>query len=134
MKNKWTIWLVMPLFLSACSSTLSYSKTLELMLEETIDDSSDKKEAIGYYKELGGAKTSERRGRKACETLEKGTDVEALGFSLSHLEDPYEELGIRQPWSDSDYEKIKIAHHLLSAEVYAAQLAFCPETEVEIEL
>lgn len=53
MKIKWIVWPVMPLLFSACSSTLSHTKTaesypetVELMLKETVDDDSTKKEIM----------------------------------------------------------------------------------------
>lgn len=137
MKTIWVIWPVMSMLFSACSSNVSYSKasyseTLEIMLKETVDDT-DNKEIMGYYKELGGARASEERGHKACKALEDGADIETLAMT-NHLDEYYEELGMTQPWGNSDFEKVKVLVKLLNAEIFTAQLAFCPETKIEIEL
>lgn len=133
MKARWLILPVVLMLFSACSSNLSYSKTLEVMLKETVDDNSNKKEIMGYYKELGGAKASKERGHKACEALEDGANIETLPMT-NHFNEYYKELGMISPWSDSDYEKSKVVGNLFIAEIFAAQLAFCPDTKVEIEL
>lgn len=103
------------------------------MLKETVDDNSNKKEIMGYYKELGGARASEERGHKACEALEDGANIETLAMT-DHLDEYYKELGMTQPWGNSDFEKAKVLVKLFNAEIYTAQLAFCPETKIEIEL
>ena len=118
---------------SSTTPKLDYVSTLEYLINDNSETDDDKIEVMAIYQEVGGSDASKERASEICDSLRSGSDFKQVehDHSLRAIRD----IGLSgRAWTDKEMEKISYAGSLYLAEVYAAQLAICPETEVEVEL
>ena len=125
------------LSLGACSATsnasgqqngkkMAYPEAIKFFVSEVVDSDADKKMVMNLYEEFGGSKVSRERGEEACKSLEAGENMEEL--AVNQLHKAQADLN-----HSSDAEKVMALTSLYTAEVFAAQVAICPDTKVDLE-